>query len=119
MTRSSRDDRTLTEVLWTWLSDLFRSGPFDVLLGPTMPVLPFKADRNFPDGWEDSLLTWVTFTPLFNLTRHPAASVNAGFSQGLPVGVQLVGPWYRDKIVFQAAGALERELGLTTRRPPL
>ncbi|MCE2475446.1 MAG: amidase [Alphaproteobacteria bacterium] len=107
------------EALWAWLTELFRAGPFDVLLGPTMPVLPFGADQNFPDGWESNPLAWVPFTPIFNLTRHPAASVNAGFSQGLPVGVQLVGPWYQDHLVFQAAGALERELGLVTRRPPL
>lgn len=107
------------EVLWTWLTEQFRAGPFDVLLGPTMPVLPFKAEQNFPDGWERNPFAWVPFTPIFNLTRHPAASVNAAFFEGLPVGVQLVGPWYRDQVVFQAAGALERELGLVGRRPPL
>ena len=107
------------EVLWTWLSEQFRTGPFDVLLGPTMPVLPFNADQNFPDGWPSNPLAWLPFTPLFNLTRHPAASVNAGFSRGLPIGVQLVGPLYRDQVVFQAAGALERELGLVVQRPPL
>ncbi len=107
------------EALWSWLTEWFRTGPFDVLLGPTMPVLPFRAGQNCPDGWEEDPFAWIPFTPVFNLTRHPAASVNAGFAQGLPVGVQLVGPWYRDSVVFQAAGALEQELGLVDRRPPI
>ncbi len=114
--REAQDGRVQ---LWSWLSDRFRTEPFDVLLGPTMPVLPFRAGQGCPDGWESNPFAWVPFTPVFNLTRHPAASVNAGFAQGLPVGVQLVGPWYRDEIVFQAAGALERELGLTDRHPTL
>ena len=107
------------ELLWSWLTEQFRAVPFDVLLGPTMPVLPFAAERNFPKGWEENPFAWVPFTPLFNLTRNPAASVNAAFAQGLPVGVQLVGPLYGDHVVFRAAGAIERELALHTRRPPL
>lgn len=105
------------ELNWTWLTDFFRETECDVLLGPTMPVLPFAADRDIPEGWGDDLFSWVPFTPLFNLTRHPAASVNAGFAEGLPVGVQVVAPMYQDRLVFQAAGALERELSLLGRRP--
>ncbi len=107
------------EILWEWLSEQFRATPFDLLLGPTMPVLPFAADSDCPAGWEEQPFAWVPFTPLFNLTRHPAASVNAGFSDGLPIGAQLVGPLYGDAVVFRAAGALERELGLANRRPPM
>ena len=107
------------ELNWSWLTSFFRETECDVLLGPTMPILPFAADRDIPEGWGDNLFSWVPFTPLFNLTRHPAASVNAGFAEGLPVGVQVVAPMYQDRLVFQAAGALERELSLLDRRPPI
>ncbi len=73
---------------------------FSCVIGPTMPTQAFQADKNTPNGWpEDDLFSWTPFTFPFNLTKHPAASVNCGFSSsGLPVGMQIVAPLYKDEI---------------------
>lgn len=54
---------------------------------------------------------WVQFTYPFNMTRSPAATVCAGLSQnGLPVGIQLIGPQHGDLVVLRSAAALESAL---------
>jgi aspartyl-tRNA(Asn)/glutamyl-tRNA(Gln) amidotransferase subunit A len=71
---------------------------YDLLLTPTMagPV-PRVGERS--DG---------SLTAPFNLTQQPAASVPCGFDeQGLPVGLQIVGPQHRDDLVLRAAHAYE------------
>ena len=63
-------------------------------------------------------LNWVRFTYPFNMTRSPAATVCAGFTgDGLPVGLQLVGPQHADLVVLRAAAALEDALGIDTLAP--
>jgi aspartyl-tRNA(Asn)/glutamyl-tRNA(Gln) amidotransferase subunit A len=60
----------------------------------------------------------VHFTYPFNMTRSPAASVCAGLSSdGLPIGVQLVGPQHGDLVVLRTAAALEAALDLDTLAP--
>ncbi|MBX6320461.1 MAG: amidase [Rhodospirillaceae bacterium] len=82
---------------------------WDLLVLPTMPLPAFEAGRDLParsDGsvWSD----WSPFTYPLNLTRQPAASVPCGFTpDGLPVGLQIVGPLYRDEMVLRAARAFE------------
>ena len=52
---------------------------------------------------------WTPFSYPFNLTRQPAASVPCGFtSEGLPAGLQIVGPSYADALVLRAARAYEQ-----------
>jgi aspartyl-tRNA(Asn)/glutamyl-tRNA(Gln) amidotransferase subunit A len=61
---------------------------------------------------------WVRFTYPFNMTRSPAATVCAGLSRdGLPVGLQLVGPQHADLVVIRSAGALEAALGFDEIAP--
>ncbi len=52
-----------------------------------------------------------------NLTGMPAASVPCGFVQGLPVGLQLMGPAFADGLVLRIARAYERSTDWHTRRP--
>ena len=47
------------------------------------------------------------YTLPFSLTGQPAASIPAGWADGLPLGVQIVGRRWRDDVVLAAAGALE------------
>ncbi len=83
---------------------------YDLLLTPTLPVPAFEAGRERPKGRRQH--RWVDWTPFsypFNLTRQPAASVPCGLtSQGLPAGLQIVGPLYKDALVLRAARAYEQ-----------
>ncbi|MET4575962.1 amidase [Ottowia thiooxydans] len=80
---------------------------YDLLLTPTVAVAPFSAELTQPAGYADSS-EWYPFTPPFNFSRQPAASVPCGFTRsGLPVGLQIVGPAYADLLVLQAAHGFE------------
>ena len=54
---------------------------------------------------------WYPYTYPFNLTGHPALSMPCGRSRsGLPIGLQLVGPWHGDRRLLALAGELELSL---------
>jgi aspartyl-tRNA(Asn)/glutamyl-tRNA(Gln) amidotransferase subunit A len=82
---------------------------YDLLLTPSLPIPAFEAGLEVPRGsgmerWPD----WTPFSYPFNLTRQPAASVPCGLtSEGLPAGLQIVGPSYADALVLRAARAFE------------
>jgi aspartyl-tRNA(Asn)/glutamyl-tRNA(Gln) amidotransferase subunit A len=82
---------------------------YDLLVTPTLAVPAFDVGREFPQTsggkrWTD----WTPFTYPFNLTQQPAASIPCGFTKdGLPVGLQIVGPRYADALVLRAARAFE------------
>jgi aspartyl-tRNA(Asn)/glutamyl-tRNA(Gln) amidotransferase subunit A len=61
---------------------------------------------------------WVSLTYPFNLTRSPAGTVCAGFtSDGMPVGLQVVGPQHADVAVLRLLKVLESTLALDTVAP--
>jgi aspartyl-tRNA(Asn)/glutamyl-tRNA(Gln) amidotransferase subunit A len=83
---------------------------YDLLLTPQMPLPAFAAGHiTPPDGsYGDDWINWSPYTYPFNLTQQPAASVPCGFSaDGLPIGLQIVGPKRRDDLVLRAARAFE------------
>lgn len=87
------------------MADLHQT--YQLLLTPTLATPPFEVGRNAPEGYDGR--SWYGFTFPFNLTRQPAASVPCGVtSNGLPVGLQIVGPARNDLVVLQAARAFER-----------
>jgi aspartyl-tRNA(Asn)/glutamyl-tRNA(Gln) amidotransferase subunit A len=82
---------------------------YDLLVTPALPLTAFAAgalvpDREkYPEWWD-----WSPFTWPFNMTRQPASVCPCGFSRaGLPIGVQIVGPLYRDDLVLRASRAFE------------
>lgn len=80
----------------------------DLLVTPTMPIVAFDAGLLTPDKARfPTWLHWSPFTWPFNMTRQPAASCPAGFVDGLPIGLQVVGPMYREDLVLRAAAAFE------------
>ena len=92
---------------------------YDLLLTPAVPIPAFEAGREVPAGSSQRRWTsWTPFTYPFNLTQQPAASVPCGFtSDGLPVGLQIVGAKYKDALVLRAAHAYQTANPLTDRRP--
>jgi aspartyl-tRNA(Asn)/glutamyl-tRNA(Gln) amidotransferase subunit A len=82
---------------------------WDLLLTPTLPIAAFDAGRDVPAGSDDpGWPGWTPFTHPFNLTQQPAGTVPCGFTAGgLPVGLQIVGPRYRDLLVLRAMAAYE------------
>lgn len=91
---------------------------FDLLVTPSLPISPFVAGRNTPpDGPYRKWTDWTPFSYPFNLTQQPAASLPCGLDdQGLPVGLHLVGPRYRDRDLLAVALLLESALDRLT--PP-
>ncbi len=93
---------------------------YDLLLTPTLPIPAFEAGREVPAGWPaERWPSWTPFTYPFNLTGQPAASVPCGFTtEGLPIGLQIVGARHADALVLRAAHAFEQARP-ATRRPRL
>ena len=82
---------------------------WDLLVTPTIPITAFAAGRETPLGAVgERWVYWTPFTYPFNLTRQPAATVPCGLDpNGLPIGLQIVGPLYQDALVLRAARAFE------------
>jgi aspartyl-tRNA(Asn)/glutamyl-tRNA(Gln) amidotransferase subunit A len=89
---------------------------YDLVLTPTMSRPPLAADHAALEpitigdqNAGDMRQSWVPYLNLFDLTGHPAISIPCGWtSEGLPVGLQIVGPWYGDAAVLRAAATFER-----------
>lgn len=119
--------RTLLQrsVFYNQARDFFET--CDLLLTPQMPVGAWSADPGPPQGPTSiggrptpTMFDRLSFTFPFNLTGQPAATVPCGFtSEGLPVGLQIVGRWHADATVLRAAAGFEALQPWADRRPPL
>lgn len=81
----------------------------DCILTPTSPVTAFKLGELTGDPLSLKLLDYCTIPA--NLGGFPGISLNCGFSEGLPVGLQLLAPKMADERLLQIAYAVERALG--------
>ena len=82
----------------------------DLLISPTVPILPFKFGEKIDDPVALFLIDFNTVTA--NLTGKPAISVPFEISNGLPIGIQIHADTLQDKLVLQAAYALEKTTNL-------
>jgi aspartyl-tRNA(Asn)/glutamyl-tRNA(Gln) amidotransferase subunit A len=89
---------------------------FDVLISPTLARPPISIDQNphqhVTINGEDAgkiRAGWYPYTYGANLTGHPAISMPTKFKSenGMPLSVQLMGPWYSENILLQLARMIE------------
>lgn len=97
---------------------------FDFLLIPAAQVFPFDAAVHWPDAIDgrpmDSYHRWMEVVVGPTLAGCPAISVPAGFgAEGLPMGLQIIGPPRGDLAVLQAAAAYEAACPWIGRMPRL
>lgn len=80
----------------------------DLLVGPTAPDVAFKIGENVNDPLKMYLTDIMTVA--VNLAGLPAISIPAGMVDGLPVGLQIIGPQAGDRMLLNAAAATEKSL---------
>ena len=100
---------------------------YDLLASPTLAAPPLPVDQD-PHGsvsirGRDAGRirgAWYPYTFPLNLTGHPALSIPCGWTKaGLPLGLQLVGPWHSDDRLLQIGELLQREaVPFHERGPP-
>ena len=95
---------------------------YDLLLCPAAAVPPFDVDTRYVteiNGVKlENYISWALITYAVTLTACPAISVPCGFTRsGLPVGLQIVGPWAREDVVLSAAALFEQTTGLAAELP--
>lgn len=83
---------------------------YDLLLTPTTPMkAPPIPPADAPlDLWCQRAFEMITNTAPFDVTGHPAMSVPCGMSDGLPVGLQIIGRRYDESTIYRAAAAFEQ-----------
>lgn len=81
---------------------------YDLVAGPTMPTPPFKIGEKVEDPLLMYLIDVNTVPP--NLTGYPAISVPVHREDELPVGLQLIAPYFCEERLFRAAKIVEENL---------
>jgi aspartyl-tRNA(Asn)/glutamyl-tRNA(Gln) amidotransferase subunit A len=89
----------------------------DLIATPTTPSTAFR----FGDKTDDPLQMYLSdiFTATINLAGLPALSLPCGLSrEGLPIGLQLIGPAFGEQSLLRSGAALEETLGFRDRHRP-
>ena len=89
----------------------------DALVTPTSPVTAFKIGEKTGDPVQMYLIDVCTLP--VNIAGLPGLSVPCGFSDGLPVGMQLIGPNFSEGILLRTAHAYEAATEWSSARPTL
>ncbi|WP_026673851.1 Asp-tRNA(Asn)/Glu-tRNA(Gln) amidotransferase subunit GatA [Alkalihalobacterium bogoriense] len=90
---------------------------YDVIIGPTAPTPAFKVGENIDDPmtmYANDILT----IPV-NLAGVPGISVPCGFSNGLPLGLQIIGKHFDESTVYRVAHAYEQATDYHKQKPQL
>ena len=107
--------RTRLRAQWR---ELFKS--FDAVICPVMPTPAFSHDHSEDqearridiDGKDYPFMDQLAWPGIATLPGLPATAIPIGLSpEGLPIGVQIVGPWLEDRTPLKLAELIEREFG--------
>lgn len=113
--------RRLGERLRAQVDEALRA--VDVLVSPTTPsgappIATLDRITSKEDAWTTAVAGRSLFTNPFNITGHPALSVPCGFTaERLPVGLQVIGRYYREADALRVAAAYESITPWRDRRP--
>lgn len=93
----------------------------DVILTPATPEIAPKIGtvKSIRDGVEEAVGNAITrFTTFFNMTGHPAITLPCGLhSEGLPLGVQLIGRYDDEAMILAVAHAIECDAAFSIPLP--
>jgi len=94
----------------TIIRDEFRAAldQFDLLVSPTSPTVAFPLGAKTDNPLAMYLSDVLAIPP--NMAGLPGLSIPCGLSEGLPVGLQLIGPQFSENLLFRAGHALEHAL---------
>ncbi|HEV3407815.1 MAG TPA: amidase family protein, partial [Gaiellaceae bacterium] len=81
---------------------------FDILVSPTSPTIAFGIGEKAENPLAMYLSDVLTIPP--NMAGLPGLSIPCGLSDGLPVGLQLIGPQFSENLLFRTGHALEQAL---------
>lgn len=90
---------------------------YDLLLTPASPVKQFPVEQNFPTEINGKKLEnytdWIASSFLITLMSLPAGSAPAGLtSEGLPVGMQIIGPRFEEPLILRIADIVHKASGV-------
>jgi Asp-tRNA(Asn)/Glu-tRNA(Gln) amidotransferase A subunit family amidase len=96
-------------IIYDTINSFFKE--YDLLITPTTAIPAFELGIMYPpviNGKNVSPTGWQPFTLPFNLTGHPAGTVPCGWSsEGLPIGMQIVGKRFDELTVLQVSKAFQ------------
>ncbi|MET3730135.1 aspartyl-tRNA(Asn)/glutamyl-tRNA(Gln) amidotransferase subunit A [Fictibacillus halophilus] len=90
---------------------------YDVIIGPTTPSASFKCGSMTKDPLTMYMNDILTIP--VNLAGVPAISVPCGFSDGLPIGLQIIGKHFDESTIYRVAHAFEQATDHHTEKPKL
>jgi len=90
---------------------------YDALVTPTSPTVPFKLGEKVDDPIQ-MYLSDVCTLPI-NIAGLPAISIPAGFADGLPIGMQVIGKPFDEETILHIAFAYEQATDWHKRKPPI
>ncbi len=88
---------------------------FDIIISPTCPMLPFKIGEK--SGNMLQMQQNYIYTAPVNLAGIPAISIPFEFKKELPIGIQIIGDFFKESLILQTAYAFEQSSGWQRRRP--
>ncbi len=95
---------------------------YDFLLAPSAQVFPFDSAQRWPEEIAgvpmDTYHRWMEIVAPWSLSGHPVLNLPAGFRDGLPMGVQVIGPDHDEWSLLQLGHAYERTSDWVHRVPP-
>ncbi len=90
---------------------------FDALVTPTSPTVPFKIGEKIDDPLQMYLADVCTLP--INIAGVPAISIPAGFADGLPIGMQIIGKPFAEETLLKIAHAYQQATDWHKKKPQI